>query len=199
MKYIVLLFLCLPACAQTWFSNISIKPVAYGCYIGWTTAVPTIAHIEYGPAAGSYTKTNANSTAYWHSKTEMITPLNAGTTYHFKIVASDTSADWIFSHDYTCTTPTTTTATPPPVPTPPPTSHSVKLNWQASASTGVSGYQVYRSTVAGGFFGLLGSVAGLTYTDQSVQAGTTYYYAIKAQNSSGALSGFSNQVQAAVP
>jgi fibronectin type 3 domain-containing protein len=75
----------------------------------------------------------------------------------------------------------------------------VKLNWNASKSSGVSGYQVYRSTVSGGYFGLLASAAGLSYTDQSVQGGTTYFYAIKAKNSAGALSAYSNQVQVAIP
>ncbi|HJT69596.1 MAG TPA: hypothetical protein VJ731_05325 [Terriglobales bacterium] len=189
MKFTVLLFLCLPACAQTWFTNVTIKPAANSCSIGWTTAVPTIAHVEYGTAAGSYTKTNADSANYWRSKTELISGLTPSTTYHFKIVASDTSKNWITSLDYTCRTAKSQTAG----------AHSVKLNWRASTSGGVTGYQVYRSTISGGYFGLLGSVSGLAYTDQSVQSGKTYFYALKSVNSAGALSSFSNQVQAVIP
>ncbi len=189
MKIIALLFLCLPACAQTWFTNVSAKPTKNSCSIGWTTAVPTVAHIEYGTAAGSYNKTNADSTQYWRTKTELISGMTPGTTYHFKIVASDTSKNWITSLDYTCTTTKSTTAS----------GHSVKLNWRASSSGGVTGYQVYRSTISGGYFGLLGSVAGLAYTDQSVQSGKTYFYAIKSVNSAGLLSPFSSQVRAAIP
>ncbi len=189
MKFTVLLFLCLPACAQTWFSNVTIKPSQNSCSIGWTTAVPTIAHIEYGRTAGSYTNTNANSTQYLRSKTESISGLTAGTIYHFRIVAADTKKDWIKSLDFTCTTNKSTTAT----------GHSVKLNWGASSSSGVTAYNVYRSTISGGYFGLIGSVAALTYTDKSVQSGKTYFYAVKALNKAGVLSSFSNQVAVVIP
>ncbi|HEY7352542.1 MAG TPA: hypothetical protein VH596_07210 [Terriglobales bacterium] len=189
MKFIVVLFLCLPACAQTWFSNVTKQGRTNSCALAWTTAVPTISHVEYGLSAGSYTKAIANSTNYWHTKTATIGGLKSGTTYHFRIVASDTSKLPVTSKDYTCTTTKTSGAS----------AHSVKLNWNASKSSGVSGYQVYRSTVSGGYFGLLASAAGLSYTDQSVQGGTTYFYAIKAKNSAGALSAYSNQVQVAIP
>lgn len=52
------------------------------------------------------------------------------------------------------------------------------MNWQASTSTGVTGYKVYRSTISGGYYGLLASLAGLTFTDTAVQAGATYYYVL---------------------
>ncbi len=188
MKFTILLFLCLPACAQTWFSNVSKKPTTNSCAISWTTAVPTIAHIVYGTAAGSYPKRNADSAQYFRNKTETISGLNPGTTYHFKIVAGDSSKNWLQSLDYTCTTAKKTTA-----------SHSVKLNWNASDSSGVTSYEVYRSTVSGGYYGLLASVVSLSYTDQSVNSGTTYYYAVKAKNKSGLLSKFSNQATVLIP
>lgn len=189
MKFTVVLFLCLPACAQTWFSHVTTKPTKNSCSIGWTTAVPTIAHVEYGRTAGSYTKKNGNSAKFWLNKTEFISGLTPGTTYHFRIVAADTKKDWITSLDYTCTTAKSTTAQ----------EHSVKLNWRASNSGGVTAYKVYRSTISGGYFGLIGSVAGLAYTDQSVLSGKTYFYAVKALNKSGTLSAFSNQVAVAIP
>jgi hypothetical protein len=188
MKFIIVLFLCLPACAQTWFGKVTKKPTPTSCAIGWTTAVPTIAHIQYGLTAGSYTHSNANSAQYLRSKTETISGLKPGTTYHFKIVAADSSHDWVHSLDFTCTTTKTTTA-----------NHSVKLNWQASRSSGVNGYEVYRSTISGGYYGLLGKVAGLTYTDQTVQPGVAYFYAVKAINTAGRLSSFSNQIRALIP
>ncbi len=78
--------------------------------------------------------------------------------------------------------------------------HTATLSWVASTST-VTGYYVYRSTVDGGPYILLTSspVAGLTYTDTTVQSGQTYYYVTTSVDSSGNQSGFSNQVQAIVP
>ncbi len=186
MKFTIVLFLCLPVCAQTWFTNVTKRPTSNACAIGWTTAVPTIAHIDYGLVAGSYTKSGANSTQYWRSKTATISGLTAGTTYHFRIVASDITKDWIRSLDYTCTTSTTT-------------AHSVNLNWQASSSTGVTGYYVYRSLISGGYYALLASAAGLTYTDNAVQSGAIYYYVVKAITSAGQQSTYSNQVKATIP
>jgi len=182
----ILLVLCLPACAQTWFSNITKSSTTTSCTVGWTTAVPTIAHVDYGLAAGSYTKSSANSTQYWRSKTQLISGLTPGKTYHFRIVASDTSQDWINSLDYTCTTGGTS-------------AHTVQLNWHASTSSGVIGYRVYRSTISGGYYALLASPSGRSFTDSGVQTGTTYYYVVAATNSVGQQSPYSNQVTAVVP
>jgi len=81
-----------------------------------------------------------------------------------------------------------------------PVVHSAALVWTASTST-VAGYNVYRGTVSGGPYTKINSslVGALTYTDSTVQSGTTYYYVITAVDSSGTESVFSNQVSAAIP
>lgn len=81
------------------------------------------------------------------------------------------------------------------------TAHSVTLNWEASSSSNVIGYYVYRSTVSGGSYTRLTSsaVAALKYTDGAVSAGETYYYAVTAVNASGTQSGYSGQVSATIP
>jgi hypothetical protein len=186
MKILIVLFVCLPACAQTWFSNVTASPASNSCTVQWTTAVPTIDHLKYGLTAGSYTSSTSNGSTYSTTNAATISGLTAGTTYHFKIVAADTSKDWIMSLDRTCTT-TTTTA------------HSVTLNWQSSTSTGVTGYNVYRSTVSGGYYMLLGNTGNLTFKDTSVQSGISYYYVVTALNSAGNESLYSNQVTAVVP
>jgi hypothetical protein len=78
--------------------------------------------------------------------------------------------------------------------------HSVALTWVASTST-VSGYNIYRGTQNGGPYTLINSglVSLLTYTDSTVQAGTTYFYVVTAVDGSGNESSFSNQVQAVIP
>jgi hypothetical protein len=54
-------------------------------------------------------------------------------------------------------------------------SHYVTLSWTASTSSGVTGYNVYRS-VSGGSYSQIGSAAGTGYTDATVLAGVTYNY-----------------------
>lgn len=80
------------------------------------------------------------------------------------------------------------------------TSYSVTLNWAASTST-VSGYNVYRSTSSGSGYAKLNSglVSGVSYSDTTVQSGTTYYYVVTAVNASGQESGDSNQATAVIP
>jgi hypothetical protein len=81
------------------------------------------------------------------------------------------------------------------------TAHSVTLNWEASSSSNVIGYYVYRSTVSGGSYTRLTSslVAALKYTDGAVSAGETYYYVVTAVNAGGTQSGYSGQVSATIP
>jgi hypothetical protein len=78
--------------------------------------------------------------------------------------------------------------------------HSVTLTWKASHSP-VSGYNVYRSTGPGGPYTRINSdlVPGLTYKDQDVESGATYYYVTKAVNAKGQESIGSNETSAKVP
>jgi hypothetical protein len=80
--------------------------------------------------------------------------------------------------------------------------HDVILTWAASTSSGVVGYNVYRGTTSGGESSTpLNStpIAGTTYADGSVTAGTTYYYVVKAVGSDGVESAASEETTACVP
>jgi hypothetical protein len=81
------------------------------------------------------------------------------------------------------------------------TAHSVSLSWVASASPNVVGYKVYRGTASGGPYTLLNPavVSGTTFTDTTVGAGQTYYYAVTAVDSSNNASVYSNEAAAVVP
>jgi Abnormal spindle-like microcephaly-assoc'd, ASPM-SPD-2-Hydin len=83
----------------------------------------------------------------------------------------------------------------------PGSTHSVALTWDASSSSGIIGYYLYRSTTPGnGFARLVTSpLSGLQYTDGAVQAGTTYYYVVTAVDSAGQESPRSAEAIAAVP
>jgi hypothetical protein len=75
------------------------------------------------------------------------------------------------------------------------------LRWTASSSTGITGYNVYRSTVSGsGYVSITSSpIAGLTYTDTTVTSGQTYSYVITSIDASGEESTYSDEVQAVIP
>lgn len=78
--------------------------------------------------------------------------------------------------------------------------YSVNLWWNASSE--VVGYNVYRSTSSSGSYSKINSAldASTAYTDSTVTAGNTYYYAATSVNSAGQESSLSTPpVQAVVP
>ena len=78
--------------------------------------------------------------------------------------------------------------------------HSVDLSWSPSTSA-VVGYNIYRSGASDGPYAKINSAlnAATGYTDNTVQAGVTYYYVTTAVDASGVESVYSNQAQAVVP
>ena len=79
--------------------------------------------------------------------------------------------------------------------------HIVDLSWNASTSTSVTGYNVYRGGAATGPFSKINPAlnTSMNFSDSTVQSGQTYYYVTTAVDSAGVESSYSNQVQAAVP
>ena len=79
--------------------------------------------------------------------------------------------------------------------------HAVDLSWNASTSTSVAGYNVYRSTAPGGPFSKINPSlnSSMNYSDGTVQSGQTYYYATTTVEANGVESSYSNQVKAVVP
>jgi hypothetical protein len=78
--------------------------------------------------------------------------------------------------------------------------HSVALIWEASASSGVIGYNIYRAVSGSGFAKLVSApVSGLKYTDGTVQSGKTYAYVVTSVTASGKESSYSASVTAVIP
>ena len=80
--------------------------------------------------------------------------------------------------------------------------HYVTLTWNASVSSGVVGYNIYRGTAPGkeGAAPINPSpVAGTTYTDNNVTAGQVYDYWVTAVASTGQESVHSSEVAVTVP
>ena len=63
----------------------------------------------------------------------------------------------------------------------------IALTWTASNATGLTGYNVYRSTTAGGTYTKLNStpVTPASYNDTTAPAGATSYYQVTAVNATG--------------
>jgi hypothetical protein len=77
----------------------------------------------------------------------------------------------------------------------------VALSWSASASSYAGGYQILRSSAAGGPYTQVGSVNGratVSYVDTQVSGGRTYHYVIKATHQSW-TSADSNEASATTP
>jgi fibronectin type 3 domain-containing protein len=79
--------------------------------------------------------------------------------------------------------------------------HSVTLNWNASSTSRVSGYNAYRATQSGGPYTMINTALqpGMSYVDLTVEPGHTYYYVVTAVDSSGMESVYSNEAAAVVP
>jgi beta propeller repeat protein len=75
------------------------------------------------------------------------------------------------------------------------TSRSARLNWSANPEPDVVDYVVYRSLAPGGPYTLIGVANSLTYLDQNLTPGGTYYYRVAARNQSGWEGAFSVEVR----
>jgi fibronectin type 3 domain-containing protein len=76
----------------------------------------------------------------------------------------------------------------------------VDLNWKASTSADIVGYNVYRAPDATTWTKINASLIGSTvYSDSSVANDSTYYYATTAVNVDGSQSGKSAAVKVVVP
>jgi glycosidase len=71
---------------------------------------------------------------------------------------------------------------------------TVDLSWSGSADS--ASYNVYRSPVQGGGYVMIGHAAGTTFTDSSVNNGTTYYYVVRGLDSLGNEGSNSNEANA---
>jgi hypothetical protein len=75
----------------------------------------------------------------------------------------------------------------------------VSLDWDNNIENDLAGYDVYRSQTSGGPYTLLQNVTASEYLDNTVDNGTTYYYAVTAADTAGNVSGNSNEDSALPP
>jgi hypothetical protein len=174
-----------------------------------TIAVGSVVAGTSGTATGSLNASGANVTVtaastsnsrFAISGVSLPVTILAGQSTPFTVtfspmVAGGDSATLTFTSNAQPTTTTDTatgTGTAAPV-------HSVSLSWNASTSSNISGYNIYRAvyiTSCGAYSKLNGTTLDTltTYTDSTVTDGTNYCYATTAVNSSNEESGYSNIV-----
>jgi len=75
----------------------------------------------------------------------------------------------------------------------------VVLSWK-DTNSGVAGYNVYRGAASGSYTRINTALDPSTsYTDATVQVGSTYYYATTAVNSAGVESNYSSPLKVVIP
>ena len=173
-----------------------------------TLAVGSVVVGTSGTASGSLTASGANVTVTAASTNNSVfsvgglslpVTIPAGKGVPFTVTFSPTtsgtaSASLTFtSNAQPSTTIEALTGTGTPAPT-----HTVNLSWNASTSSNISGYNVYRAVyvTSCGSYGKINSVLNTStiYTDSSVSDGVSYCYAATAVNSSDEESSYSNIV-----
>ncbi|WP_165864231.1 polymorphic toxin-type HINT domain-containing protein [Capsulimonas corticalis] len=118
---------------------------------------------------------NVSTTSYTDSQ------VTNGTPYYYVVSAANEGGESANSTEATASpvgppaTPTSLTATP---------GYSLSaLSWNASG--GASSYSILRGSAPGGPYSGVGTSTATTFRDTSVNAGTTYYYVVKASSAQG--------------
>ena len=141
----------------------------------WTTDRPATSQVEYGSTI-SYGTQSSVSTLLRTSHEVIVPSLTAG-NYNARAISIANSLSGLSSN-----TTFTVRSRPPRINTITASPGSIVLNWSPISFTGYSGIAILRSTT--GYFNQydanfeIARVTGSSYTDQSVIAGTTYYYSL---------------------
>ncbi len=175
------------------------SPIAVGSVVAGTSGSAT-GHLNATGANVTVTAATSNNSRFVISGLSLPATILAGQSTPFTVtfsplVAGADAATLTFTSN---AQPSTTTDTANGTGTAAPT-HSVSLSWNASSSSGVTGYNVYRAVYTsscGSYSKINGAtlVTVTSYTDSSVTDGTNYCYATTAMNSSNEESGYSNIV-----
>ena len=131
---------------------------------------------------------NGNTTGFNFNVTTTVT---AGQVIDFHI---NRGADGNWNNDSTAFDPTITLTTGGTAPPPPSGGGSAIVSWNANTESDLSGYRVFYGTSSQDYPNSisLGKVTSATINGLTV--GTTYYFALRAVDTSGNLSGYSAEV-----
>lgn len=172
-----------PDSLEAWAQTIPTAPVGLSAvgatqeaYLSWSAAVGATGYVllRSTVSGGPYAPVATVATT-----SDLDTGLLPATTYYYVVRAADGSGTSGNSSQVAALTipapPTGVTATGG--------SLVVSLSWTGSA--GATSYDVFRSTSPGGPFSSIGTTGSTSYVDNSVSAGTWYFYVVEAGNASG--------------
>ena len=134
--------------------------------------------VEYTPSGGSPSTVSTNST----STSYTVTGLTNGTSYTFKVKATNSIGDSVYSTASDAVTPKTTPGAPTNV-VGTPSSTQVVVTWTAPASNGggaITGYQIVWTDGGGGSDYVGGGTT--SYTATGLTNGTSYTFTVRASN-----------------
>ena len=120
------------------------------------------------------------------STTYSNTGLTAGTTYFYRVRATNASGDSAYSNEASAATLDALPAAPSGLSATAISTSQINLSWTDNA-TNETGFKIERKTGSGGTYAQIGTTgAGVTtYTDTGLTAGTTYFYRVRATNAAG--------------
>jgi phosphodiesterase/alkaline phosphatase D-like protein len=161
--------------------NVTVSPGDKSALITWETDEVSDSAVKYGAAGGTLGFTAGDAAdAKTHSLT--LTNLTPGTEYGYQVESIDRSGNG----PAVGTTATFTTFAEGQTPTPDAPAKpsvtagnsSVRVSWEASASSGITGYIVQRSAAGGAFAPVATLGTATSYTDGTVTNGTEYAYQV---------------------
>jgi len=162
-------------------TNLSVTiPTSTSIKLSWTSVSGANGYEVFRSlsATGTYTwLANAFTTSYTNSG------LTTGTTYYYKVKARNTTKSPTVYSAYTTVIsakPVLVLGIPTHLSVSIPTATSIKLSW--TSVSGANGYEVFRSLSATGTYTWLANAFTTSYTNSGLTTGTTYYYKVKARN-----------------
>ena len=166
----------------------------------WTAATDNVGVTSYlvercqGAGCSSFAQVGTSTSASYSD-----TGLTPGTSYSYRVRASDAATNLgPYSDIATATTTTGTDAQPPSAPTALTatvvSSSRIHLAWTASTdNVGVTAYRIERCQGAAcTSFAQVGSASAVTFADTGLTGATSYSYRVRASDAAGNLSGYSN-------
>jgi hypothetical protein len=179
--------------------SISPSTLAFGSVADGTSSVAT-ATLKASGANVTVTAASTNNSVFTIGGLSLPVTIAAGASLPVTVTFSPQTAS-SFTGTLSVTSnasPSTSTETLTGTGTSVTSSHTVNLSWNASSSSNISGYNIYRAvyTTQCGSYSKINQVINTTtlYTDSTVANSTSYCYAATAVNTSSQESGYSNIV-----